>query len=71
MIRLETNKRYYLINLTKDLFDQWCIICSWGSKFSKIGNQQTHLVNDELSGQKLIEKIIKIRKNHGYEIIEE
>ena len=71
MIRLETNKRYYLINLTKDLFDQWCVVCAWGSKFSKIGNQQTHLVNDEISGHSLIKKIIKTRKNHGYQIIED
>lgn len=71
MIRLETNKRYYLINLTKDLFDQWCVVCTWGSKLSRLGNQQTHLVNDELAGQIFIEKVIKTRKNHGYEIIKD
>ena len=44
--------------------------CVWGSKFSKIGNQQTHLVDNEISGQSLITKIIKTRKNHGYQLVE-
>ena len=71
MIRLETDKRYYSIELIQDLLDDWCVVCSWGSKFSKIGNQQTHLVNDKISGQSLIAKIIKTRKSHGYQIIED
>ena len=70
MIRLETDKRYYLIELTQDLFDYWCVICTWGSKFSKAGNRKTYIADDEKSAQELIQQILKIREKHHYKIIE-
>ena len=69
MIRLETDQRYYLINLTRDLFNQWCIVCTWGSKFSKIGNQKIISVTDEEAGKILVDKLLKVRFHHGYRII--
>ena len=70
MIRLETDKRYYSIELIQDLLDDWCVVCTWGAKYSKLGNRKTHVVDDEKSAKELIQKILQTREKHQYRIVE-
>ncbi|MCF6775066.1 hypothetical protein L3V83_00640 [Thiotrichales bacterium 19X7-9] len=62
MIRLETNKRYYLINLTKDLLDQCCVVCTWVLNFQKLAINKLTLLRMKYQVKALLQKSLKHAK---------
>ncbi len=64
----ETNQRHYRLILEQDLFDDWVVLCVYGSRNSKLGNIKKYPYQSfEEAFTKLIE-VIKIRNKRAYKI---
>lgn len=68
-IRMETDTKYYVAHLMRDLFDDLVLVCDYGSKTSKHAHRITRPVASESEAESLCEKIIKTRYNHGYDLV--
>ena len=62
----QTSTKYYAIQLYQDLLGDWNIHKTWGSRFTKHGNNKSSIVGSRADAIKLISKIERIRKSHGY-----
>lgn len=62
------NMRYYRVMLTKDLFEQWVVVKSWGG-INKAGGRvltvPCHSYDEALN---LIEKLNCLRLKRGYQL---
>ncbi len=64
--RWETESRYYLASLHRDLFGEWVVYRIWGGKHNGRGNSRLDRVDSEEEGCRLLETIAKTRGRHGY-----
>ena len=67
----QSETRSYWAVLQQNLFGQWCIVCCWKGRYSRIGNSKTYLLSDISEAQGKIKQIMKRRLAHGYEFIPE
>ena len=67
----KSQTRSYWAVLQQNLFGQWCIVCSWRGRYNHRGNSKTYLLNDISEAETKLKQIIKRRKAHGYEFINE
>lgn len=59
-------RRYYCVFLTRDLLGDWVITKSWGGLDNATG-RVVHVACSSLDeANKLVEKIITVRKQRGY-----
>ena len=64
----ETNQRHYRLILEQDLFDDWVVLCVYGSRHSKLGNMKKYPYQSfEEAYSKLVD-VIKVRYKHSYKI---
>ena len=64
---METDYKYYTIEVTKDLLGDNVLVCHYGSKHNRYANQQTIVIQSWEEGIKLAQQKIKIRYRHGYQ----
>ncbi|WP_293650248.1 WGR domain-containing protein [Thiolapillus sp.] len=60
------NRRYYQVDLVKDLLGDWTVVKAWGSLDSHRGNQKICLVSGKEDGLSEIQGLIKERLWRGY-----
>lgn len=64
----KSNERYYNAVLTQDLFGDWVVIKSWGSK-ARRGGSKTFLCASYGEGINYLEKMNKLRERRGYGLL--
>lgn len=64
--RHNEKRRYYTLYLSLDLFDQWSLICNWGSLDTQQGRVTTKQVESYEAGLSEIKLIGQRRKRNGY-----
>jgi hypothetical protein len=69
MVHLETDAKYYHISIIRDLFDDLLVVCDYGSKFTRFAHRKNIHVASMAEANSVIDKILKIREKHGYEVI--
>lgn len=65
-----SNGRYYLAELTQNLFGEWCVRKTWGRKGSRLGNWQHIYLSDYDDGLKYLESICQQRLARGYQVVD-
>ena len=63
---METDYKYYTMQITKDLLGDTVLICRYGSKHNRYTNQQNIVIQSWNEGIKIAQQRIKIRYRHGY-----
>ena len=63
MISLETDTKYYNIEIMRDLFDDLLVVCDYRSKNTKFSHRKNILVSSMAEANIVIDKILKIREN--------
>lgn len=64
----ETSQRHYRLILEQDLFDDWVVLCAYGSRHSKLGNMKKYPYQSfDEAFNKLVD-VVKIRYKHSYKI---
>jgi hypothetical protein len=66
--RWETDTKYYKANLYRDLFNDWILEKSWGSKFSRRGGEQLVFCTSRNDGLSKIKALNSLRARRGYDI---
>lgn len=69
--RWQTDSRYYIAEVTQDLFGQWQLHRTWGSRTSARGNEQRLLADSYEEALHLMQVTLKRRKQRGYRMIQE
>lgn len=64
--RWQTARRYYVVEVTQDLFGNWLVKRSWGGLGSHRSNSVTMPANDYKQALKLLEDVAKRRQQRGY-----
>ncbi len=64
--RWETDSRWYVAELVQDLWGNWRVRQSWGSRFSDQGNGRSLEVSSYAEGLELMERTGKRRMQRGY-----
>ena len=64
--RWKTDSRWYVAELVQDLWGNWLVRQSWGSRFSDQGNGRSLEVSSYAEGLELLERTAKRRLQHGY-----
>lgn len=64
----QTDSRYYLAEVTQDIFGQWLVCRRWGSRTSARGNEQTIPTLNYNEALKFLEATAKRRKQRGYRL---
>lgn len=64
--RWQTDTRYYVVEVTQDLFGYWLVKRTWGGLGNHRGNSVTTLANDYAQALKLLEEVTKRRRQRGY-----
>ncbi len=64
--RWETDSRYYVAEVTQDLFGTWVVKRSWGSRTTKRGNSLTSEAESYEHALRLLDQIAKRRVHRGY-----
>jgi hypothetical protein len=59
--RWETLERWYEVEVLYDLLGDWVVMRRWGGKGSDRHGKRTVLISDESEGQRIIEKVDKVR----------
>lgn len=67
--RWETENKYYIAWLEKDLFKDWILIKAWGSKYSKLGSVRKELCDSYHNGIFRLQTLDKKRRQRGYLLI--
>ena len=60
------NHKYYQAHITKDMFGDWLIICTWGSQKTRHGNKKNHCMTSIEEVMQFIEALNKRRLQRGY-----
>ena len=64
----QTDTRYYMAEVTQDLFGQWQLHRRWGSRTSARGGEQLfHTISYE-EALRLLQETTKRRKQRGYRL---
>jgi len=66
MISLETDTKYYNIEIMRDLFGDLLVVCDYGSKNTKFSHRKNIHFSSIAEANLVIDKILKIRKKHHY-----
>lgn len=64
-----TSKRYYMIMIEQDIFDQWVLIRVWGGIQKKLGGMKVSVLENKDQGIEMIKNISIRRKKRGYSIV--
>jgi len=64
--RHDEKRRYYTLHLTRDLFDQWSLVCDWGSLDTQQGRLSVKQVESYEAGLSEIKIIGQRRTRRGY-----
>lgn len=70
VLRWETEKRYYLASLNRDLFGDWVVTRVWGGRSNRLGRISDVPVPDFLAGIDLLNQIAQQRKRRGYQQVQ-
>ena len=62
----QTDSRYYMAEVTQDLFGQWQLHRTWGSRTSARGGEQRLPVAEYEEALRLLQRTGRRRKQHGY-----
>ena len=65
-MRFVTDDRFYEINVYQDMFDDWVVVCDYGSRTTRAGRRKIIAVDDKAAGLKLSDKIANMRYRRGY-----
>ena len=65
----ESDQRYYCVRLQQNLFGDWCLVCSWGGRFNRLGNSKTYEVADRVDAVRQLRRIDKRRQRRGYQLL--
>lgn len=60
--------RYYVVEITQDLFGNWTVIRKWGSIQTNYGNTMTLDAENYQHALQLLRDVEKRRKTRGYSI---
>lgn len=63
----QTDSRYYLAEVTQDLFGQWQLHRCWGSRVSARGNEQRLAAASYEEAVHLLHDTARRRKQRGYQ----
>jgi len=61
-----TKNKFYKINISRNLLNQWIIVCWWGSLITKRGNNKKTLAKNYEEAYNFLKLISKRRIAHGY-----
>ncbi len=64
--RWQTEQRYYIATLEKNLFGEWEVRKYWGGRGTRLGGKQTLPVPTYEEGKQHMQKVEKERKQRGY-----
>lgn len=67
--RWETDTRYYLAHLHRDLFDTWVLTTAWGNKRTNLGSMISRPVPSYGAGLTELHKLSLLRAKHGYRLM--
>ena len=65
----QTDNRYYMAEVTQDLFGQWQLHRSWGSRTSARGGEQHLNAASYEEVMRLLQVTAKRRKTRGYSLL--
>ena len=65
-MRFVTDDRFYEINVYQDMFDDWVVVCDYGSRTTRAGRRKIIAVDDKAARLKLSDKIANMRYRRGY-----
>lgn len=66
---METDYKYYVLRITKDLLNDVVLVCNYGSKHNRYANQQIIGIESLQQGCKVALQKIKLRYQHGYKAV--
>lgn len=64
--RWQTHRRYYVVEVTQNLWGNWLVRRSWGGLGNHRGNSMTTLAADYEQALQLLEEVTKRRQQRGY-----
>lgn len=64
--RWQTDSRFYIVEVTQDLFGHWQLHRCWGSRTSARGNEQRLFADSYEEAIRLFQVTAKRRKQRGY-----
>ena len=65
----ERQKRFYVMNVTQNLFGEWCLIREWGRFGSAGGQRMVEYVGTEGEADKMLNKLLAQKSRRGYQEI--
>lgn len=68
-LQFDAATKWYTAKLYQDLFGDWILAMSWGSKITKLGNSKVKVLESLEQGLKELQKITKVRLRHAYCLI--
>ena len=68
-MRFVTDDRFYEINVYQDMFDDWVVVCDYGSRKTRTGQRKIIAMADKKSALKRADEVANVRYRHGYERI--
>ena len=66
MRRWESERRYYVVILTPNLFGDWELVQAWGGKSNRLGRLRALPVADYADGLAALDRLGRLREWHGY-----
>ena len=63
---METDYKYYVMQITKDLLGDTVLVCRYGSKHNRYANQQNIVIKSWEQGFNIAIQKVKVRYRHGY-----
>ena len=65
--RWESESRYYLAGVQRDLLGDWVVMQCWGGRYSGLGSHKVQVVASEEEGLRRLVVVGKVRVRHGYQ----
>jgi len=66
MQRWESQRRYYVVMLTPNLFGDWELLQAWGGKGNRLGRMRALPVADYADGLAALDRVARVRERRGY-----
>lgn len=63
---METDYKYYVMQITKDLLGDNVLVCRYGSKHNRYANQQNIVIQSWEEGINIAQQKVKVRYRHCY-----